>query len=268
VASSDRGRFWRQVLLAVTFVLFSSVGLLILVGGRGSERVWGLMAVLLFGVGGVTYFLLPRLTREGGEGIRLGTAKFRATTRPALIFEMSRRKRRLAAAGTTAFTVVGVLMVVYADALADEDVGRTELVGAGLLAAAVFGLFTILLVAAEFMSAAYVALLPEGVLGGGPFGSSFIPWDAIADVAIVEVKGSPMVGITALDPAAIEAPAVFRGLSRAFRGATGADLTYAGLVAPLETLRDAIAYYRERADERALIGTEDRARFTGSGAAR
>jgi hypothetical protein len=264
VARGRLGHRAKQLFLAVTFVAFSTFGIAMLAFGRGADRLWGLISVLFFGVGGVMYFLLPRFTRRGREGVRLGTIRFRGASRPAVVFPQSRGKRRVALVGTTAFTAAGILMAVSANALADPDESANELLVVGLLCAVVFGVMTIVGLVTEFLSAAYVALLPEGIVGGGPLGGSYLPWDAVAEVDIIEIHGNPMVAVVASDPAAIETSSLGLLLSRAGRATTGADLTFAGLVAPLETLRDAIDHYLDHPNERAGIGTENPARYTGS----
>ena len=250
--------------MAAACGVFAAFGITMLVGGRAEDRPFGAILVLFFGVGGVVYFLLPRFTRPSREGVRLGTVKFRGTTRPAVVFPPSRGKRRVALVGASAFTVVGILMAVSAKTLAEPGESASGVLILGVLCAATFGLMTIAGLAAEIASSSYVALLREGIVGGGPLGGSFIPWDAIAEVDIIEVEGTPLVAVVAADPMAIETSSVGLLLSRFGRMSTGSDLAYAGLVAPLETLRDVIRHHLEHPDDRERIGTADPARYTAS----
>lgn len=250
--------------MAAACGLFSAFGIALLIAESAGDRLFGAILVLFFGVGGVVYFLLPRFTRHGGEGVHLGRIKFRGSTRPALVFPQSRGKRRVGVIGAGAFTIVGVLIVVSANALAEPDESALGVLILGLSCAVVFGLMTIAGLAAEVVGSSDVALLPEGVAGGGPGGGSFIPWDAIAEVDIIEVEGTPLVAVIADDPMAIETSSVGLLLSRFGRMTTGSDLAYAGLVAPPEVLRDAIRHYLEHPDERERIGVEDPARYTGA----
>ena len=256
---SERPSLARRAFMAVASLLFTTVGLVVVVSGEGADRIWGLISVLLFGVGGVVWFLVPRLTRSVREGVRTEMVSFRGERRPALVFPFSRAKRRVALVGAAVFTAVGILFVVYASALAESGIRYRDpawLLFVGIFCTVVFGFVTLLGLANELSAGTSVALLPEGILARGPV-SSFVPWDAVADVATIEIRGTPMVAVVARDPDAVETTALGRILMLLGRKWTGVDLGFTGLVAPLGVLEEAIREYVEHPEERARIGSSD-----------
>ncbi|MDX6518249.1 MAG: hypothetical protein QOF50_1095 [Gaiellaceae bacterium] len=239
------GRRW--ILNVAVSLVFGAFGLFELAFGRGDDRLWGLMTFLLFGVGCVTAFAMPLADRKGSGGFRLGTARRGGARTPALIFPFSRTKLRLAGVATVAMAAAGVLIAIVG--------GGAGYLAIGVLCAVVFGAMALAAVLNELRNA-NVAFLPEGVLCRGVAGSSFIPWDAIDSVDVIELRGTPMVAVRATDRRAVELARFGGWLAGANRRLTGADLTYAGLEAPGETLVEAIDHYCEHPAERARIGSE------------
>jgi hypothetical protein len=251
---SDKPSLVKQVFMAIATIVFTSVGLIMLVAGEGADRMWGLITALFFGVGGTVWFVLPRLTRSAREGVHTDVIRFRGSTRPALVFRLSKAKRRIALVGTSAFTVVGILFVLNATALAESGQDNPAwLLLIGLLCIGVFGFLTVLGAASEFSSGASVALIPEGIVSGGAV-TSFLPWEAVEEVTMIDVRGTPMVGVVARDPTAVETSALGRILALVGRKTTGVDLAFAGLAAPLGVLADALRRYHHHPEEREHIG--------------
>ena len=235
--------YWaRQVFMAIACAVFTVFGLVFLVVGDGDERLVGLMSFLLFGVGGAIYFLLPRLTRGGREGVRPGIVEHRGERRPALVFPLSRAKIRLAVIGCAAFEAIGVLLF------------RFGAVWIGLATVLFFGFVGLLGARKAFSRHAYVALLPEGILARAG-SSSFVPWEAIEDVFILEMYGSRMVSLSA-DPASVETATSGQLGMLISRGADLPELAFSGLVAPEDELCRAIEHYLRHPEERERIGAD------------
>ena len=74
---------------------------------------------------------------------------------------------------------------------------------------------------------------------------------------MIEIRGTPMLGVVARDPGAVETSALGRILMLLGRKMTGVDLAFAGLVAPLGVLEDAIRHYLRHPEERERIGSGD-----------
>jgi hypothetical protein len=227
---------------------FAIAGLALLVFGTGRDRVGGLMLVLFFGVGCLSAFAMPLFTRtRGSAGARLGTARHRGRSVPALVFPISRAKLRLAALGSAGMSTAGVLMVVLG--------GSMLIVLAGLAAAGVFGSFVVLALLNEWNPAS-VALIRDGIFARGAVGSTFVRWEAIESAGVLEMGDTRMVAIRTTDPGAVDAGKIGGWLGRANRGLIGADATYSGLEVPEEQLAEAISYYCEHSGERERIGVE------------
>ena len=118
--------------------------------------------------------------------------------------------------------------------------------------------------AVALAGAAYVALTSEGIVRRAGFLWSYVGWDAIETVKVVEAFETPVVGVTVRDPAAIET-SFLGGLFLLSPGElAGVDVPYAASLARPDALADAIVHYLEHPEARARIGSADPARYTGS----
>ena len=234
--------YWaRQVFMALACVVFTVFGLVFLIVGEGEDRLVGLMSVLLFGVLGAMYFLLPRFTRGGKDGMRPGIVEHRGERRPALVFPLSRAKLRLAVIGCAAFVAIGVLLLM---------IGAFWI---GIVAVLVFGGVALAGVRKAFSRHAYVALLADGILSRAAT-SYFVPWEAIDGVSILEIHGSRMVSLSA-DPASVETATSGQLAVLLSRGAGFPELSFSGLVASEDELHRTIDHYLRHPGERERIGT-------------
>jgi len=242
--------------MAVACTFFAAVGAVIVVAGENADRLWGVISLLIFGVCGSVWFALPRLTKTATEGVRTEVIRFRGSRQPALVFRFSKAKRRLGLLGTSAFTLVGILFVLNATALADPEDDPSVILAVGIMCVSIFGLVTVLGLANELARGSSVALMRDGILSAGVL-SWFLPWDAVDEILTIDVHGTPMVGVVASDPSLVETSGIGRILAIIGRRTTGVDLAFAGLVAPLSVLADALRNYCSHPEERGRIGSAE-----------
>ena len=218
----------KRVLLAAAFIAFTTIGAVMLFVGQGRDRVWGFACVLFFGFGGLAYFLLPALTRRG-VGVEQREIEHRGVRQPAIVFFQSRAKIRVAVVGCVAFSLAGVLLI-----LVDEAV-------IGWITAVFFGAFAALGSTRAFGGAMYVALLRNGILHRAA-GTAFVPWEAITEVAVMEINDAKFVGVRA-DPAAIDTSTALQLGIMAGRAVAGVEMSFSSLVASEEELCRAIEHF-------------------------
>ena len=229
----------KRVLLAAAFIAFTTIGAVMLFVGQGRDRVWGFACVLFFGFGGLAYFLLPALTRRG-VGVEQREIEHRGVRQPAIVFFQSRAKIRVAVVGCVAFSLAGVLLI-----LVDEAV-------IGWITAVFFGAFAALGSTRAFGGAMYVALLRNGILHRAAE-TAFVPWEAITEVAVMEINDAKFVGVRA-DPAAIDTSTALQLGIMAGRAVAGVEMSFSSLVASEEELCRAIEHFLNDAAARARIG--------------
>ncbi len=247
----------KRVLLAAVSVLLTLASGLIAVFESGDERLGGLAGALLFG-SCMLVFLMPAFTRAQGPGRRVGVVSHRGLRTEALVFPLSRPKLRIAGIAAVGWAAAGALITIAPSGLADPGEDTTFIRLLGVVVVLLFGTVAAIAGLQELRGRGFVALLPQGVLARTVGGGSFIPWDAIEDVGVIEMYDTPMVAIRATDPAAVETPRWARLLSRASRAVVHADATYSSLVAPEQDLAEAIAHYVEHPEERARVGQDHR----------
>ena len=238
-----RLRRLKPVLLAATFIAFTSIGALMLVVGQGRDRIWGLASVLLFGFGALSYFLLPALTRRG-QGVERREIEHRGVHQPAIVFFQSRAKIRVGVVGCVAFALAGVLLIL---------VGQASV---GWITAVFFGALAAVGLTRAFGGPSYVALLGDGILHRGA-GTAFVPWEAISEVAVMEINDARFVGVRA-DPAAIETSTAVQLGIMAGHTVAGVEMSFSGLVATEEELCRAIERFLNDPAARARIGDPTR----------
>ena len=250
------GRRVRDAAVALAFVVLTATSLALVVGGEGAERMLGVACLLLFGVGGLASFAL-HLSSRRPRGPRVELVRWRGGHESALVFPQARGQGAIAVVGAAAITAAGVLLAGFAGEISAEPGRRMLGLVAGVLCAAVFCAMLVLGVLALAREPAHVALLREGILVRGIATSSFVPWDAVEAVDIVDIHDTPLVGLVA-DPAAIEVSGRAGALMAAGRRVTGFELVYGGLGVPAEALAREIRRCVEDPAARARIGTEDR----------
>jgi hypothetical protein len=246
----------RRALLGLSSVFFTLVGLLIAIF-EPDDRLFGFFAALFFGCCTLALFM-PMLARTGGPDRRVRVISHHGLRTEALVFPLSTRKIGVAGIAAAGWAVAGVILVLAPSTLADpgEETAFFRLLG--IVLTLLFGGVAVFAGLQQLRGGGFVALLPEGVLGRSPVGGSFVPWEAIEEVGVLEMYDTPMVAIRVTDPATVETPGWARLFSRANRAVAGADVTYASLVAPEEEVARTIAHYMEHPEERSRIGEEHR----------
>ena len=240
-------------LMALIFLIFTGFGMVMVVTGDGQDRILGLICVLLFGLGGVAYFMSK--VKRGDLALRVETLTWEGAPVRALVVPM--RKARWV---TTMVAVLGMgiaLVLMGVNATAFKDPGESALfiqvVGYG------GGAFFLLVGLGHLLGIRKgpprLALLESGIdLTGAA--EAFVPWDVIAEVGRYDlvVRGSTQrfAGVRVADRAAIRKPAFTRVLMTGGRAMSGWDLTYAEAMFDLtaDQLAELISAFHQRPELR------------------
>jgi len=233
-----------QILLLVGGAAFTVVGVLLAVTGL-EEPGYALLGIAPLGVGAVAMGLTPMASRKA-PGVRLEEVRGRRSGR-AVVFPLSKVKLRLIFVGQLCFAVMGLGLALYSD--------RALI---GVLCTATFGLFALLSLPAV-LSGGGVALLPEGLLVWGLPTGGFLPWEAMGELQDI-VGGGQGLGITASDPAKLEAPrgsGLLRAANRALGYQTDISVSASTLGVELEVVAAAIEHVRRHPQQRWRLGTPE-----------
>jgi hypothetical protein len=239
---------------------FGILGLTVAIVGRGPDRVLGIFIALFFGSGGIAMLGLLR-PQPRGRTAEIGFVSHDRMPTPALLFPASRKRLALAFVATLAWAVAGILLAMNADDLAGLGSPRHPppvLRVLGIAMVIIFGAFAV----GSFLSLfrrMFVALVSEGILLRTRSGALLVPWDAITEVGIASLRGSPYFGVNVADPAAVQGNRWARWWleTRVNRRLTRFDLTYPGtlLATPVEHLERMVVYYLEHPGDRVTIGS-------------
>jgi hypothetical protein len=236
----------KRALALGTSALFTVCGIFILVFGSREDIAPGLLVTLFFG-GCTLVFLTPAFARSRGAGRRADVVAHRGARTPAVVFPLSRTKVRVAGIAAAFWAVAGGALVGMPSAPAFYRL-------LGLALVVLFGGLAVLTGVRELKGHGFVALVPDGVFSRTTLGNTFVPWEAVDEVGVMEMNDTPLVFLRATDPRAIEKPRWTGLFTRANRSMIDADVTYGALIASEHELVDAIGHYLEYPEERARIG--------------
>lgn len=234
-----------QILLLAGGAGFTVIGVLLAVTGL-EDRGYALLGMVPFGVGGVA-IALSLLQRRGTAGARLDEVRGRRGG-PAVVFPLSKAKLRFLFVGQVCFALMGVGLALY---------GGEALIG--VLCLTTFGLFALLSLPAV-LSGGGVALLPEGLLVWGLPTGGFLPWEAMGELQDIDVGAGQGLGITASDPAKLEAPrgsGLLRAANRALGYQTDISVSASTLGTELDVVAGAIEHVRRHPQQRRRLGTPE-----------
>ena len=242
-----------RAFLAFLVILFTVAGLALLIDGDGTDRWVGLLLVLFFGVGGSFMVLRTRLGRRM-DPVHTGWVTWRAVRRPALVFPLVRSRILLAGIAGLGMGAAGLIMAALAGSLADPGESGDWPRFVGVVAALLFGGMGLIQLRHGF-GRGQVALTPEGVLFRGP-GSYFVPWEAITEVGLYEVRGTPILGLNVSDPSAVET-SVPRWLQKLNREMSDWDVSIPVVMVAVEpeVLDSTVRHYLREPAARAQLGT-------------
>lgn len=245
----------KRLFLVAIMLLFTAVGIFMLVGGEGEEQWLGLLLVLFFGVGGSAYAFMPLLGR-GTDPVHVGRVQHRGRDQAALVFPLVRSRLLLTTVACLGFAGAGAIMAVMAEAFVDpgEDPGWPRFIGVscavlgagGALAGIRNGVF----------GRTYLALTSDGILFHSPVGSSYVPWDDVTEAGLFEMSHNMFLGISVSDPAAVETSGP-RWLHQANRGLSGWDLSFATSTIAVDpaVLEETVRHYLQHPEARRELGT-------------
>lgn len=214
--------------MVLIFVFFTIVGVAMVIWGEGVDRVVGVVALLMFGLGGVGWFAGQR--RRADVAVRVGDIVHHGHPARALIVPARLAKWLPLTLGSVGLGAGCLLLGVFAAELTEAGVSPLFLRLIGFGGGALFLFVGAGSLAGTSGGPPKLALLPDGVVMTAGFGRSFVSWDLVTDVGVYEL-GVPggnqrFVGLRVTDPSRIEIPRWLRGLGRANRGMSGWDLTY------------------------------------------
>lgn len=246
------------VVMALIFVVFTGFGVVLTVGGEGQDRILGLVCVLLFGFGGVAYFMSKR--KRGDIALRVESVNWDGAQVRALVVPMRKAKWL-----TTMVVLLGMgaaMALMGVNAAAFKDPGESALfiqvVGYG------GGAFFLLVGLGHLLGIRKgpprLALLESGIdLTGAA--AAFVPWDVITDVGRYDlrVRGTTQrfAAVRVADRAAIRRPPFTRVLMTGSRAMSGWDLTYAEAMFDLtaDQLTELIAAFHQRPELRRIAAS-------------
>lgn len=237
--------------MALVLVLVTIIGGGLAIFGTGGDRVLGVSVALMFGGGGLAWWMVNRPRQAAMPGFQVGAVTTVDGREVAFVAHSDRKVLIAGVVGCLAFAG-GMLLIGLGPARPDGTEG-VLLVAGGLFMIGV-GLFGLMRIAAS----SHLALTRRGLHATGP-GGWFVPWDAIAWVGDIAVHGNPFVAVRLTDPRSVEVGRSQRIVRWLQRSVMGVDLSI-----PIRTLTvdpaelfGAIARYREHPEHRGRIGTTD-----------
>jgi hypothetical protein len=224
--------------LFATTVLFSLIGVPLLIFGSTEERLIGAACILLFGVSSVVW-LMPLFTRRDARGVHVA--------------EIDDERAFMFPAGTAKATVAIFAMIAMGAGCV--LVGIVEAPVLGVIGVVVFGGMA-LYTAVMLTRPRGIAMTPTRVVVLGP-GAGEVPWDAVTHVEFLNLGVTQFLGVRVSDKSRVRRRG--RGwLGRMNAGMYGVDLMVAAdqLILDAELVRNAMNYYFHDPARREAIGTE------------
>jgi len=221
--------------LFATMLLFSLIGVPLVIIGPAEERVLGAACFLFFGVSSVAY-LMPLFTRRDTRGVHVAELDGER----AFMFPAGQAKLTLAIVVLLSMAAGSLLIGLVAEPV----IGVIGLVFFG--GVALYALLT-------FRRPRGLALTPTRVIVLGP-GAGEVPWNAVSSIEFVNLGVTQYLGVRASDRSLVR-----RGwLGRMNAGMFGVDLltTADQLILDAELVRNAMNFYLHQPERRTDIGTE------------
>lgn len=245
-------------LMLLIFVVFTGFGLVMFVTAEGQDRILGLICVLLFGFGGVAYFMSKR--KRGDIALRVESVNWDGAPVRALVVPMRKAKWLTTMVVLLGMGAAMVLMGVNAAAFKDPGESALFIQVVGYGGGAFFLLVGLGHLLAVRKGPPRLALLESGIdLTGAA--AAFVPWDVITDVGRYDllVRGTTQrfAAVRVTDRAAIRRPPFTRLLMTGSRAMSGWDLTYAEAMFDLtaDQLTELIAAFRQHPELRRVAAS-------------
>jgi hypothetical protein len=153
--------------------------------GNGSDRAWGVIGLVMFGVGGGAWIVGEWFTPAGGRP-RDGLVSLpsRAIV-PALILPLRGGKVGASLVSVAAFFVSCVVLAIFTEAFGKPSAIRLFWVACAVLLGLVLGTAFRRRRQRDYL----LALTPRGILTRLPTEARFVPWQAVRAAGIVERLG-------------------------------------------------------------------------------
>ncbi len=224
--------------LFATTLLFSLIGIPLLIVGPAEERLLGLACLLFFGVSSIVW-LIPLFTRQDARGVHVTEIEGER----AFMFPMGRAKATLA---------IVVLLAMGAGSALIGIITEPVIVVIGVVTFGGIGLYALV----TLTRPRGLALTPTRVVVLGP-GAGEVPWDAVTHVEFLHLGITKFLGVRVSDKSRVRRRG--RGwLGRMNAGMYGVDLLVAAdhLILDADLVRNAMNFYFHQPARRADIGTD------------
>jgi hypothetical protein len=212
---------WKRWLMVIFGALSVAAGVL----AFGGES----LVMIPFGVMAVAMGVMKPSAPGSTDGVRAQGG--------STVFDFSPARERVAALACACFALAGLGFLLFPAGFADDEPAwYIRLLGGTCVV--LFGGFGLLRARRGLKSAGGVELSPESITMRHGTGHTVVPWDAVGEVNLIEIRGNRMAGLVLAHDTGVVLPAVshlFRRVNRSM----GADVSI-----PLNTLRcDPDAFY-------------------------
>jgi hypothetical protein len=240
----------KRIGMTVLFATFTLLGAGIAVFGDGPNRLLGLAVVLFMGGGGVAWFVVT--AGRPRTDLRIGTVSAFDRYETGFIADYDSRRQLVGSAGALAMGTAAALFGFVPDGEGSTVVHPLLGAGLGALMGGI-GLLGIM----KAGRGSQVVLLPRGVAAISAPGPIFVPWNTIAAIGEMEVRGSPFLVIQVTDSTAVEMSRLQRLMHVLQRSLMNVDLSFPLLAMRTDPhqLRAALERYLEHPELRSSIGT-------------
>jgi hypothetical protein len=212
----------RRFAPALASALLTVIGLLMAIFGEGSDRAWGFVTVLMFGVGGGAWvageWFTPPAQRPHNGVVALPSG----AVVPALVFPLREGKVRASVISIAAFFSASVALAVFTEAFGEPPEVRLFWIAcAGLL-----GLTLAAVIRRRDQRDYLLALTRGGIVSRLPAEARFVPWPAVRAATVVERLGQRYLALDLNRSAQVEQEGGFPGDELGNRLMTGRDWSF------------------------------------------
>jgi hypothetical protein len=236
-------------LMTAVFAVFAAMGVVLLAVGSESQRIFGLVAIIMFGGAGAAWFVGEYVSPRA-PAPRIGEVRGPDGTRVrGLIIPVREGKLRAGLIAQACIALASLVLVIRPDALGPRYAGAQVL----------FVVIVVVLIISITGGLrgwrdreALIAVTPVGIHSQSLGGRVLVPWSTIVRVVPVDLYGQPFLGIDVADRGAIERRGGGAILGMLDRPLAGHDqtLSLVGIRLPPEEVLRLVAHYHEHPESR------------------